>query len=112
MTKTGLISREIDREIFELLTPVDNNKDGKEKAKKFLSILKDLEMATEYNLDRMYHFSYLGSLLAIKEKLDNKDYIELVRFLRYVFAEYREYILQPRFYANLIDILEELERDV
>lgn len=89
----------------------NNKKSPKDQIIHFLKQLKELGPAEKYTLNRENHLSYVFYLFSIKEDLQQKNYEEVVYFLRYHLIEHQDLIRQPRFYANLIYILENFERD-
>lgn len=77
----------------------------------FLDEFKKIEPLEEYEnrKQRHYHFDYVGYLMDIKRKIRTNDLEELYLFLYHLLLEEMEYLLQKRFYVNLIDILENIE---
>lgn len=99
--------------IQKFLDVFDSESTAKEKIIEFVHRLKKIGSEKTYRSYsyRTFHFDYVAYLVSIEKYLRNKDYEKVVDLLRYIVIEEGDYIRQPRFYANLIHILEEIERN-
>lgn len=86
---------------------------AKEKIIAFVQHLNELRPAKTYRSYsyRTFHFDYVPYLVEINKYLQKKDYISVIEQLRYIVIEEGDYITQPRFFVNLIHILEKIERN-
>lgn len=89
----------------------DSFASDKDRVKFFLRELKKVDPLGQYQnySQRHWHFDYVRYLLAIRKEIVEENYGELVLTLEGLIGEEGEYLLQKRFYANLIHILEKIE---
>lgn len=99
------------QKLLDLLDIEEGN--PKETILAFVLELKEIDTAKTYRSYscRTFHFDYVFYLVAIDEYLQKKDYKNVLEQLRYIVVEEGDYITQPRFFVNLIHILEKIERD-
>lgn len=89
----------------------DKQSTDKEKIKIFLDQFKKLSPLDKYQNDsqRHSHFDYIEHLLSIKKDIQKEDYQAVMNSITFLLLEEGEYLLQKRYYVNLIHILENIE---
>ncbi|WP_121639677.1 hypothetical protein [Virgibacillus sp. Bac330] len=76
----------------------------------FMHCLKKMDMDKKYKSDRILHLGYVPYLVGLAEEIQQKNYKKVVDRLNHMMIEDADYVMQPRFYFNLIPILEKVEK--